>query len=592
MARKKNRLKVSKRFLSILLAASITTGAGIGTVKLAQKIVGDKDPTRIENQIGHEDFGLITSWNLDDSDFVILDVGDHDTIETHFQEKKITYCNEHDIALGVIVSSSAEKESEIYDDVEYVKSIINQYDVNFPVYLNIDQIITNDDLNNEMKTKLIKDFLTKCSANGIYVGVHGTDTNLCRLRQYCGITEYDAFVVMDQEEVQYEGKYTVCKDLDGKITSTTNLETVINDKGLNTAEGFANDGSYFFQEGDDLTDVALQFGLSVNELLEFNNMSKVDVVAGTKLRIPSIIDTIIPTDVGQFKELETPIRGADISYAQGTNIDWDAMSENFDFLILRCCYGTDIDDCFEENAKNCSQYGIPMGAYCYNAYTNTNCESIDDFCTKQARQADFVLETLKNKKVEYPVYFDLEAPNGVDLSSLLDKEQVQEMLEIWCSKMENSGYIPGIYCNQSTFKYLQSCVDYTLADEFQVWIAGGDQYYGETKDIELEDVVPSDVLNKDYGATMAQSTDSAINSGAGNHLGHIDVNYSTVDYTDQEVVYENEIYDIKDFDRVDYELYGMLAAGGVGLTALAGGAIWAGTRKNRKVKPKRGKYQR
>lgn len=592
MARKKNRLKVSKRFLSILLAASITTGAGIGTVKLAQKIVGDKDPTRIENQIGHEDFGLITSWNLDDSDFVILDVGDHDTIETHFQEKKITYCNEHDIALGVIVSSSAEKESEIYDDVEYVKSIINQYDVNFPVYLNIDQIITNDDLNNEMKTKLIKDFLTKCSANGIYVGVHGTDTNLCRLRQYCGITEYDAFVVMDQEEVQYEGKYTVCKDLDGKITSTTNLETVINDKGLNTAEGFANDGSYFFQEGDDLTDVALQFGLSVNELLEFNNMSKVDVVAGTKLRIPSIIDTIIPTDVGQFKELETPIRGADISYAQGTNIDWDAMSENFDFLILRCCYGTDIDDCFEENAKNCSQYGIPMGAYCYNAYTNTNCESMDDFCTKQARQADFVLETLKNKKVEYPVYFDLEAPNGVDLSSLLDKEQVQEMLEIWCSKMENSGYIPGIYCNQSTFKYLQSCVDYTLADEFQVWIAGGDQYYGETKDIELEDVVPSDVLNKDYGATMAQSTDSAINSGAGNHLGHIDVNYSTVDYTDQEVVYENEIYDIKDFDRVDYELYGMLAAGGVGLTALAGGAIWAGTRKNRKVKPKRGKYQR
>lgn len=592
MARKKNRLKVSKRFLSILLAASITTGAGIGTVKLAEKIASDKNSTRIENQIGHEDFGLITSWNLDDADFVILDVGDHDTIETHFQEKKITYCNEHDIALGVVVSSSAEKESEIYDDVEYVKSIINQYDVNFPVYLNIDQIITNDDLNNEMKTKLIKDFLTKCSANGIYVGVHGTDTNLCRLRQYCGITEYDAFVVMDQEEVQYEGKYTVCKDLDGKITSSTNLETVINDKGLNNSEGFANDGSYFFQEGDDLTDVALQFGLSVNELLEFNNMSKADVVAGTKLRIPSIIDTIIPTDVGEFKELEKPIRGADISYAQGTNIDWDAMSDNFDFLILRCCYGTDIDDCFEENAKNCSQYGIPMGAYCYNAYTNTNCESMDDFCTKQARQADFVLETLKNKKVEYPVYFDLEAPNGVDLSSLLDKAQVQEMLEIWCSKMEKSGYIPGIYCNQSTFKYLQSCVDYTLADEFQVWIAGGDQYYGETKDIEIEDVVPSDVLNKDYGATMAQSTDSAINSGAGNHLGHIDVNYSTVDYTDQEVVYENEIYDIKDFDRTDYELYGMFAAAGVGLTALAGGAIWAGTRKNRKVKPKRGKYQR
>lgn len=592
MKKKNNRLKVSKRFLSIMLATTMTIGIGAAAAKVGKMVLSKEQPPTIENQIGHEDFNLITSWNLDDSDFVILDVGDHDTIETHFQDKKITYCNENDIALGVIVSSSADKESEIYDDVEYVKSIINQYDVNFPVYLNIDNIITNDDLNIEMKTKLIKNFLEKCSANGIYVGVHGTDTNLCRLRQYCGITDYDAFVVMDQDEIQYEGKYTVYKDLEGNITSTTNLETIITEKGLNEAEGFANDGSYFFQEGDDLTDIALNFGLSVNELLEFNNMSKSDVVAGVKLRIPSIIDTTIPTDAGDFETLETPIRGADISYAQGTNINWDEMSENFEFLILRCCYGTDIDECFEENAKNCNQYGIPMGAYCFNAYTNTNCEDMNDFCTKQQRQADFVLETLKNKKVEYPVYFDLEAPNGVDLSSFLTKDQVQEMLEIWCSKMENSGYIPGIYCNQSTFKYLQECVDYTLADEFQVWIAGGDQYYGETQDIELEDVVPSNVLDKDYGATMAQSTDSAINSGAGNHLGHVDVNFSTIDYTDQDVVYEHEIYDIKDFDRTDYELYGMFAAAGAGAVALAGGAILAATKKNRKVKPKKGKYQR
>ena len=69
--------------------------------------------------------------------------------------------------------SNAKNEREIYDDVEYAKSICPP----MPVYLNIDDIITNDNLNNEMKTKIIRDFLDKCSANGMYVGMSGTDTS-------------------------------------------------------------------------------------------------------------------------------------------------------------------------------------------------------------------------------------------------------------------------------------------------------------------------------------------------------------------------------------------------------------------------------
>ena len=218
-----------------------------------------------------------------------------------------------------------------------------------------------------------------------------------------------------------------------------------------------------------------------------------------------------------------------------------------------------------------------------------NTEDMDDFVKKQTKQADFVLDSLKNKKVEYPVYFDLEAPNGVNLSSILTKEQVASMLEVWCTKMQQSGYIPGLYCNQSTFKYIQSCVDYKVADELQVWIAGGDQYYGETRDIDINDVVPSNVLDKEYGATMAQSTDSAINSGAGNHLGHIDVNFSTVDYTDQDIVYENDLYDIKEFERNDGELLAMFGGGATaGIAILAAGAIIG---KKKKQKGTRNSYR-
>ena len=281
--------------------------------------------------------------------------------------------------------------------------------------------------------------------------------------------------------------------------------------------------------------------------------------------------------------MDEPIRGADISYAQGTNINWDQMEENFEFLILRVSQGTDLDDTFEENARNANLHDIPIGVYCFNNYTDKNTDGWDDFVRKQNNQADFVMQSLKNKKIEYPVYFDIEPPNGVDLSSLLTEEQVQEMLEIWIEKASENGYRPGIYSNQSTFRYLQSCVDYKISDRLEVWIAGGDQYYGETQSVDIEDVRPSSVLDKGYGATMAQSTDSAINSGAGNHLGHVDVNFSTVDYSNQKTEYKNEIYDIKDFERTDLELMSMFVLGGVGMTALLGGTIF-GRKKHKKQK--------
>ena len=332
--------------------------------------------------------------------------------------------------------------------------------------------------------------------------MYGTDTNLTRVREYCGIKDLDAYLEMDKEEVTYQGSYNVYKDLNGVIRSKQNLAEIITEAGLNQEEKFANDGSYFFKAGDDLTDIALKYGMSVNELLKFNNLSKKDVVAGTKLRIPSIIDATIPLESSQLERLDTPIRGADISYAQGSKIDWDKMEDNFEFLILRVSQGTDLDDTFEENARNANLHDIPIGVYCFNNYTNKNTDGWDDFVRKQVNQADFVMDSLKNKKIEYPVYFD------------------------------------------------------------------------------LEDVKPSSVLNMNYGATMAQSTDSAFNSGAGNSKGHIDVNFSTVDYANQKTVYENEIYDIKDFERTDLELMAMFTGAGAMMTAIAGGLIF-GKKKNK-----------
>ena len=235
-----SKVKVNKRLLALILAGTMTAGA----TAFVPSALSNKKVEKEENRIGYTDINPFFNFNVDEEDFVILDIGDHNTVRTHFEDRKMKYCNENDISLGIIVSPDSETESDIYDDVEYAKGIVKEYGIDFPVYLDIDRIITNDNLNNEMKTKLIKDFVEKCSANNIYVGLYGTDTNLCRVKQYCGITEYDAFVVMDKEVIEYDGSYNVYQDLEGNIESYTDVSTIIQTKALNQSNQFTNDGSY------------------------------------------------------------------------------------------------------------------------------------------------------------------------------------------------------------------------------------------------------------------------------------------------------------------------------------------------------------
>lgn len=580
-----SKVKVNKRILAAILATTMTTSiAGFALISHFNKKV-EKE----ENKIGYTNISPIFNFKVDPEDFVILDLGDHNTVRTHFEDKKMRYCNENDISLGIIISPDSETESDIYDDVEYAKGIVKNYGIDFPVYLDIDRIITNDNLNNEMKTKLIKDFVEKCSANNIYVGLYGTDTNLCRVKQYCGITEYDSFLVMDKDVIEYDGTYNVYQDLEGNVVSYTDVSTIIQDKALNKPNQFANDGAYTVSETDDLVDIALRYGMSVNELLEFNEISKDDVVSGTVLRIPSIIDKSVPENLEvTYQELETPIRGCDISYAQGEDIAWDKMSENFEFIILRCCQGTSADSCFETNAKNANINNIPIGAYCYNDFNLYNSESKEDFIKKQESQADYVLSLLKNKKIDYPIYLDIEAPNGCSLSDELDADAVQNMIRIWCEKMSASGYIPGLYCNQSGFEYLQNCVDEDLTEVLEVWIAGGEQYTGGTESIPFEEITTSDSVKENIpGAATVQSTDSAVGAGAGNHEGHLDINFSYVDYTAKNVIGTNEeTFAIKEFDRVDGEMVGIGIAGGAIILGETAAAIALAAKKKNKSKVK------
>ncbi len=567
------KLKIPKGVIVVFVP--LATGL-VGGLVLKKSYETDNE---FENQNGRELHVFAENLLMDKDDFALLNVGDHNTFGTFFQSKKMEDLQEKDITYGIIVFSDAENEEDIYDDVEFVKGIVRDYSVDFPVYLNIDSIITNDKLNNEMKTKLIRDFLDKCSANGMYVGMSGTDTNLCRAKDNCGISGYDVYLIQDKDTIRYDELFYVYRDLDGKVHAKENLAEVIQSKKLNQSDRFCADVIYELKEGEDITDVALTYGMSVSELLSFNGLRRKDLTAGTKFRIPCVIATS-----GEYKSLDEPIRGCDMSYAQGKNSDWDKLSDNVEFIILKCSEGMSQDDCFDYNSAKCSQYGISYGVYCFNGYHDKNCDDLPMFEKKQEEQAKFVLSLLANKKVEYPVFLDVEF-NG-DISEYLTEEEVQIMLTNWVNVIAEGGYIPGLYCNQSEFRYLQSCVDYPLSDVFKVWIAGGEQYYSDDRDIDLEDVSPSyEILESDeFGADMVQSTSSAVGAGAGNGSGHLDIDYCMTDYSKQEYIMSTDY--IKDYNRFLEGNY-IFPVGGVALFASAGivlGAIKKAKNRKRKVR--------
>ena len=85
-------------------------------------------------------------------------------------------------------------------------------------------------------------------------------------------------------------------------------------------------------------------------------------------------------------------KGVDISSANG-NVSIEKIKKaGYDFVMIRCGYGSDIasqdDSQFENNVKKCEAAGVPWGAYLYSYALNTD---------EAKSEAHHVARLLKNK---------------------------------------------------------------------------------------------------------------------------------------------------------------------------------------------------
>lgn len=151
-------------------------------------------------------------------------------------------------------------------------------------------------------------------------------------------------------------------------------------------------------------------------------------------------------------------RGIDVSSYQG-RIDWERVKPYIDFAIIRCGWGNDLsrqdDIYYERNAKMCEELGIPYGVYLF-SYATTLDEARSEVL--------HTLRLIKNKKIEYPIFLDVEERRQM----ALPKEKLTEIVKYYCEEMERHGYYVGIYASLDRFK---SNLDSKELDKFDKWIA-------------------------------------------------------------------------------------------------------------------------
>lgn len=200
------------------------------------------------------------------------------------------------------------------------------------------------------------------------------------------------------------------------------------------------------------------------------------------------------------------IRGIDVSKYQG-DIDWKKVAaEGIEFVIVRMGFrgmneGTlEVDPYFKKNVEGALKAGIKVGIYFFSQAINE---------TEAVEEADFVLDSIKDYNITYPVIFDTERVTTYEArANSLSFAQRTANTKAFCDRVAEAGYTPMIYANT---KYMIMGIDLEELENYEKWFA-----------------VYSDKITFPYHFSMLQYSESGTIPGI---TGNVDLNISFVDYS-------------------------------------------------------------
>lgn len=190
-------------------------------------------------------------------------------------------------------------------------------------------------------------------------------------------------------------------------------------------------------------------------------------------------------------------KGIDVSKYQGA-IDWGSVAaQGYSFAFVKLGSSkSGIDPYFVPNMMGASAAGLRTGAYVYSYATTVE---------GAVAEATMAVNALANMPISFPVVFDIED----EVQKSLTPIQQQELVNAFCTVVENAGYYPMVYTYKNWF---MNRLGTTMYDQ---WVA---QY--------------ADVCDAPVPFTVWQATSNGAVPGI---AGRVDINYLYKDYS-QEII--------------------------------------------------------
>lgn len=157
------------------------------------------------------------------------------------------------------------------------------------------------------------------------------------------------------------------------------------------------------------------------------------------------------------------VLGIDVSKHNG-NINWNEVKNSgVSYVIIRCGYrgsstGALIEDPkFKTNVQGATAAGLKVGIYFFTQAVN-QIEAVEE--------ASMTVSLIKNYKISYPVFLDVEASGG--RADGLDAGTRTQIVNAYCQTIQNSGYTAGVYANKS---WLNSKLNVGSLGGYKIWLA-------------------------------------------------------------------------------------------------------------------------
>ena len=527
--------KNRKKTVGIILGAAATSNAlsDVARYIISCNVERTTDGTP-ENTVGYEGYNIRFNTRIHSNNFVVLHVSEKTFNDITGLRDTLNQCKDKKISVSIVLDTKAENLAKMYKDIDFLQAILKQYNIDMPVYCNIDNIMNNKNLNNAEKSALIEAFLDKATRSNLYVGLYGTDTNLYECNEFITkISEYDTFLIQDNETIRYQGTHNITKDLEGNISATVDLSSIVANANLNASSSLVYSSNYIVAEGETMHSIALKCGLSENDLIKYNGNKKT-VEAGDKILIPNLYMTI-NEETKEVKYNFAIARGIDISNYQ-YNIDWERVAQTSDYVIVEVARddndyqnndGYYLDSAIGQIIGTKSQ-NLDLGLY-FCIYKDMDASTYEERIESYLTRLDNELRenNINIDKSNVPVFLDFEVYS--------DGNDYYELMQIFEKVCESHGFTKvGIYGNESTLnsicENMQSKHGLVLKNtDYYVWKAGGPQYSSnESIDpgVRVEDLVEyRGESTSNFTVDMQQVTNVCNNVGASNGANHCDVSY-------------------------------------------------------------------